>query len=134
MHFKHHPSCLWGLGVTAFPWTSLPCLICNASPSATALCCICIVLPLHCLCKTATPPPPHPFPLSSLALLYLFPFPLVIPLSSVRLVPISRGLAVSCCADRAGRARTWLSRSAAAVVFEVKVAVCTVWVLARNMQ
>lgn len=77
----------------------------------TALCCICIILPLHCLCKTC---PLFATPSSSF-------FPLVIPtslslsLSSVRLVPISSSLAVSCCAERAGHG------SVAAVVFEVKV-------------
>lgn len=104
-----HPRNPWGLGVTAFPWTSLQCLICNASPTA----------PLHyvpfasyCLCIASArlvpfslPPLPLSSPSSSPSL----------SLSSVRLVPISSSLAVSCCADRAGHG------SVAAVVFEVKV-------------
>lgn len=93
----------------------------------------CIMLHLHRV-ASALPlqdwPPFHSPPLLSFHPSPLLPFHIPHPpsspsLSSVRLVPICRGLAVRCSADRAGRSRTRLSGSAAAV-FEVKVALCSV--------
>lgn len=73
----------------------------------------CIMLHLHRI-ASALPLQDWPRrslpPLSSLALFYISFSSLVIPLSSVRLVPISGGLAASCCADGAGHGSVGLQQ------------------------
>lgn len=116
---------LIGFGVAAFSGTSFPCLICNTSPSTTALCCICIVLPLHCLCKSGPRFTPRLFFLLPLPFLYLLLFPPGHPSLLCQAGVTLQGL---------GGGRTWLSSSAAALVLVVKVAVCSAWDLAWSMQ